>query len=429
MSPEIQREQRIGCEQPNRSITAAPFGSAAQERRVTPSSGQHWDLLDGIRGLAIIMVVFCHGFFANPKGPAWTLWLTAFTGAGSLGVHVFFVLSGFLVAYPFCRARDKDLEAWYVPGYATRRFLKIVPPFYLSIAVLSAFYLWRYHDVGYLFTGLKWTVGMPHLFYEAHWFNGSFWSLWVEVGFYLLLPLAFWLTRGRGLGFATACFATFLFLAPVSFRFFTYPQVDAPTTYLLYFNGRFPNGLTNFAFGVLFAALYCRKGHALENYRRWRWLGYAGAALLLATCTLRMVAVQQQIFSQQILSELLIHLAGLATFLMLFFLFEPRCRGGRLFSQPALRYIGLVSYEWFLLHQPALMEFRSWMGGASGALGRYCVIVLAPMVLTFLLAVAMYHFFSLPIIQWGRNRLESNHQRAAARTGQSLQTDPGVNLV
>ena len=84
--------------------------------------------VEGLRGIAVLLVVLFHAGVAG-------------FGGGFVGVDVFFVLSGFLITYPFCRARMQDPEAWYVPGYATRRALKIFPPFYLIIVLLAAFYL------------------------------------------------------------------------------------------------------------------------------------------------------------------------------------------------------------------------------------------------------------------------------------------------
>src|SRR5262245_48926083 len=89
------------------------------------SAGQRWEQLDGIRGVAILMVVVFHGFYWNPAGPRWEIVTGAFLTTGALGVQIFFALSGFLISYPFFRARAADPLAWYVPGYAGRRALKI----------------------------------------------------------------------------------------------------------------------------------------------------------------------------------------------------------------------------------------------------------------------------------------------------------------
>jgi peptidoglycan/LPS O-acetylase OafA/YrhL len=389
------------------------LGNVIKRCIVVPSSGQHWDLLDGLRGLAILMVVLCHGVYANPQGPAWTRWVAGFIGAGHLGVQVFFVLSGFLITYPFCRARMQDPEAWYVPGYAARRALKIFPPFYLIIVLLAAFYLLHYEDISYLFAGLKWSVGIPHLVYQPQKFNGSFWSLWVELGFYLLLPLAFWCTRGRGAMFTAVLFASLLFFVPLITRSANWPTGDLNPAYKLYILARSPNSLTNFSWGVLFAAIYAtrREGFGCG----WARVGYLGTFLLAGTMALSMVLTLTGWTSEQVTWELLMHLSGISAFLMLFFIFDPGCLGTRVFSAPALRYIGIISYEWFLLHQPALVETHAWFGTAGGSFGRYALIVFGPILISLLLAMAIYHFFSAPIIRWGRDRLKRAVESKSAK--------------
>ncbi len=66
-----------------------------------------------------------------------------------MGVPLFFVLSGFLISRPFLKGRRKDLRFWYIYGYARRRIGKILPPFYLSIVVFTAFYWIWLHDASY----------------------------------------------------------------------------------------------------------------------------------------------------------------------------------------------------------------------------------------------------------------------------------------
>ena len=97
-------------------------------------------------------------------------------------------------------------------------------------------------------------------------------------------------------------------------------------------------------------------------------------------------------------------LTQVSAFLLLFFVLDPECLGSRFFASPAMRFIGIVSFEWFLIHQPMLFSFRRWFGGAHASFPRYFVITLAPLVITFAMAVLIYHNFSLPILRWARAR-------------------------
>src|SRR5262249_20270934 len=80
---------------------------------------------------------------------------------------------------------------------------------------------------------------------------------------------------------------------------------------------------------------------------------------------------------------------------------------------PLLRYLGIVSYEWFLLHQPAQSFFRKWMGGANGSFLRYAVITLVPSLGTLAIAILLYHNFSLPIMRWGRKTVRASDVQPA----------------
>ena len=270
----------------------------------------------------------------------------------------------------------------------------------------------------YVKTGLKWAVGIPHLFFVPHAFNGVFWSLWVEVGFYTLLPLLFWALRGRTVWQTGAIIATILLVAPlvgrwlVSGQWLEQPLPLAQRDYLRdCLHARIPNALTNFSWGVLFACIFTASQRNIGAMRRYARIGYAGIGLMAFTLTLCARAQMLRSVNEWGMGELLLHLVGFSTFLMLFFLFDANSTGTRFFSTPVLRYLGLISYELFLLHQPALNEFRAWMGSAHGEIGRYLLIVFLPMAASLTAAALLFHWYSTPIIKWGRSRLE----RARAR--------------
>jgi peptidoglycan/LPS O-acetylase OafA/YrhL len=374
---------------------------------VPPSSGKHWDCLDGLRGMAILMVVCCHAFHytaPNIRYAGWPRLGHAFVGAGNLGVQVFFVLSGFLISQPFFAAKLKNTQSWYLHGYVTRRFLKIIPPYYLIILCFSIFYCLVDNDFGQLKNGLLWLVGIPDFIYipDAFRFNGVFWSLWVEVGFYVLLPVFFFFLRKCSYWKTGAAMAFLLLIIP----FLTRQMNSSIPSNSLFYYARFPNGLTNFSWGVLFACIYSVIPTEGINKKRLALLGYAGVALLAATMWLD---AKYFILTSAISFEIPFHLSGLSIFLALFFIFDPSALGTRFFSIPLIRYLGLISYEWFLLHLIFLEHFRTWMGGipfSTKNLENYLFTALTPMLLSLLLAMLVYHYFSAPIIKRGRDRLK-----------------------
>jgi peptidoglycan/LPS O-acetylase OafA/YrhL len=149
------------------------------------SSGEVWRLgrrpaLDGIRGLAVLMVVACHAA------------IPAVAAAGQTGVTVFFTLSGFLITSLLLQEHDTfgcvSLGAFY-----RRRARRLLPGVFAMLAGVGA---------GMLLLGYtaRWVVSqqVPVVLYYGNWvreqgvFVGSWshtWSLSVEEQFYLAWPL------------------------------------------------------------------------------------------------------------------------------------------------------------------------------------------------------------------------------------------------
>jgi peptidoglycan/LPS O-acetylase OafA/YrhL len=161
---------------------------------------EHYQALDGIRGLAILLVFLAHiygtvhYFRATAMGG-----ILALAAVGWTGVDLFFVLSGFLITGILIRAVNGPR---YFRNFYIRRALRILPVFYgvfLLLAILTPFLHLEWHrgHIAYLvycqniamsfFPGL--TVVNPAI-YLTH-----FWSLAVEEQYYMLWPGAIWLLR------------------------------------------------------------------------------------------------------------------------------------------------------------------------------------------------------------------------------------------
>jgi peptidoglycan/LPS O-acetylase OafA/YrhL len=131
----------------------------------------HLPTLDGWRGVAVLMVIIFHASGA----PFFTL--------GSLGVSIFFALSGLLICNRLLAEYDRrggiDLRGFYV-----RRAFRILPPSFAFLAFLAA--------VGA--PAMPGELGSCVLFWRNYflhgvWYTGHFWSLAVEEHFYLLFPV------------------------------------------------------------------------------------------------------------------------------------------------------------------------------------------------------------------------------------------------
>jgi len=154
---------------------------------------EHSPELDGLRGVAIILVLLIH-FQLVPKERAVEKLAFFVTGFGWAGVDLFFVLSGFLITRILLRARGRR---GYYPSFMSRRALRIFPLYYLFLAMAPL--LARALGVADWHSGAGGPIPVAaFLFYaQNYWlaFGGTWgplnitWSLAIEEQFYVLWPL------------------------------------------------------------------------------------------------------------------------------------------------------------------------------------------------------------------------------------------------
>lgn len=154
--------------------------------------------LDGARGLAILMVMLYHfgGYRPASAGGAWLARLQLPTCFGWTGVDLFFVLSGFLISGTLLDSRGSPS---YFQNFYWRRALRILPLYYLAVAV--AFWVLRpsvvaTEQIWYWLHISNWrTAFQPHLYGRVT----HFWSLAIEEQFYLVWPVVVFLCPERRL--------------------------------------------------------------------------------------------------------------------------------------------------------------------------------------------------------------------------------------
>jgi peptidoglycan/LPS O-acetylase OafA/YrhL len=397
------------------------FAKILQRWEVSSSTGSHFEMLDGLRGVAILLVVASHALYVNPSRSVLLKFFNwAVIQSGWMGVPIFFVLSGFLISYPFFQKREDSPQFWYPRGYVRRRIAKIIPPFYLSIVFFLAFFALTAWNPAYLDSAWKWATGVGNFIRPDPVFNGSYWSLIVEAHFYIVLPLLFWLTRGVSAQKTGGILFVIFVFGPLLARHAVWPanlsvlpdfttEIFRQTTAKL---GRFPGQMDYFGWGILFAAMFValRRQAALEQLRPLAVLGYAGAVLMGITLTYSGMW-QDQFGTRKYIpqwSEEMSHLLpAAAAMLLLFFVFDAQSLGARFFRMSWLRFVGVVSFEWFLFHGPIVRWFIDHQSGnADGNLLTYAMRNVVPPVLTLVLAAFVYRWFSLPILRRVRDSLK-----------------------
>jgi len=155
--------------------------------------------VDLLRGLASLAVCWFHlsrfrYSVADRQGYAWFRETGDF---GWLGVEVFFVISGFVIPYSLYRA-GYCLRDFF--GYLTRRIVRLDPPYLVAIALILALaYVSslksgrpvQIEDEPVGAARLLLHLGYLNAFSRYAWLNPSFWTLAIEMQYYLLMGLVF----------------------------------------------------------------------------------------------------------------------------------------------------------------------------------------------------------------------------------------------
>ncbi len=186
------------------------------------TSKEHLPALDGLRTVAVALVLMMHGAEDLPRR------MFGFASAGWCGVDLFFVLSGFLITGGLLSSKT---SLNYFRSFYGKRLLRIFPVYYLAL-LLYLVILPR------IFSGLPGPPAHDRLFYWiylSNWtgllhmpkvaFVGHFWSLAVEEQFYLVWPAVVLLVSRRGLFWiAGVCVATAPMIRLMLFRASVSPE-------------------------------------------------------------------------------------------------------------------------------------------------------------------------------------------------------------
>lgn len=159
------------------------------------AGGKHIAVLDGLRGIAILWVVWFHFYGFSLLVPAFNLYglrvdFSFIPQSGFLGVVLFFFISGFVLFYPYARTLFEGNPEQTLKQFAYRRAIKIIPSYYLSLLLLVGLGHWLFFPP----KDTPWQTLM-HIFFIHNFttntlmgINAVYWSLAVEVQFYLLFP-------------------------------------------------------------------------------------------------------------------------------------------------------------------------------------------------------------------------------------------------
>ncbi len=370
--------------------------------------------LDGVRGVAILMVVGLHYIRFPQESSAWFIKLSsAVVMFGWSGVDLFFVLSGFLIGGILMDNRNASN---YFRTFYVRRACRIFPLYFFWLALYYVLPLILPRGFPGYSECFGWEIShfpkWGYIFYLQNFYAAATsnmgplwmaatWSLAVEEQFYLVLPAVLWIILPRK---PLPILIVLIALVP-AFRIYMYLFHSSYLLFLL-----FPCRADSLLLGVLCAYL-------LRQESVYTWLLRNKMALYaLFLCLLLpigyLISLGYGNGIKRVLDSFELGSFGftaIALFYACFIMIALVDKTGiiaRLLRIRLLRHFGSIAYGIYLIH----LAIRGIVGelilgaGASGSSILLQDLVAIPAFLaTWLLAVMSWKYFERPIVQWGHS--------------------------
>ncbi|HET9517945.1 MAG TPA: acyltransferase, partial [Actinoplanes sp.] len=396
---------------------------------------------DGVRAIAALMVVLHHLFqrLDMRQQEPWLQETQRFLMKGSLGVSVFFVLSGLLLSYPFWMAYLGKRAYPSIGHYIRRRAARIIPGFYAALLVSYWVGLHLFPDAPWvqrrLLAGLTFSSGFHWMTFFPTEANGPLWSIGFEVVSYVLMPLAmlglFWMGRKRGRAFGWGYWAGVIAvtlavnawilstLVPAEFgKGWQYGITGGAKFWMPDYN---PVGFfAQFAIGILAAGFIAQWRTFHDGRRSWAFDGVAAVGFLAAAWLLWVNrfdedpdltgTLQNQPYNYPYFPALVTVLLGALAFSKVL---------GRIFDNPFARYTAKISFGIYIWHYLALHLVSAITPFEFFGIGdpiQHLMLSFAVLCISYCLAAVSWHLIEAPFLdgrwaRWTRRALRRNANR------------------
>lgn len=389
---------------------------------MTGNEQKHFHALDGLRAFAIILVMLFHAEDILPPASFYDGVFSPYNIAmnGFLGVDLFFVLSGFLIASQLLR---KTITIHNAKIFAVRRFFRIAPAYFfiLSFCVLSMKII-KDENGSYMASLFEW--GPPfiaHLFFihdyifSEYKILGVFWTLPIEMKFYLLCPgLIFAISRLKNIRTQISGLC-FLYITYLCIKIFTVLMMDTDNMWLDKFNinvrNKFHFSLDGLMIGVLCAYLHHYKIYSsfLKNPR-------ISNAIFASACAVVLIIMIVSPYYETTRALTLFELIGLTPLLSLLFGIMVLSSLNAnlissLLSHSFLGFIAKISYALYLVHLLTLFTIAQllinfgWNHQHITLFG-YIAFVMLYGTLSCLFAYFLHIHIEKPIWDWSKKKFK-----------------------
>lgn len=347
----------------------------------------HLPELDGIRGLAALMVFFHHLCYTGIHPIEWNSGLVhglaAVSSFGDNGVNVFFVLSGFLITSLLIR--DRESPDFYRDFY-WKRALRILPLYVLCSLGLLAFIP---GSGRFVLLCLFFLANFANVFHVPS--IGPFWTLAIEEQFYLLWPTV---VRRRSVA-SLRHWALGIVIAVIALRylFALFGHFDYRHTYLIC------DGL---ALGALLACMLERSQRSGQELAAKRGVLYgmlaAGALLFALSLLIPRDPAHIAFYAATQTSGVNLLCGGLVGLAIA----NSGRRSLAVLRSHILTFFGLISYALYMFHTFVRDTYDHYLPLHPNDLAAYFVRLIAVFVITIVLTLISRYAIELPIMSLRR---------------------------
>ena len=354
-------------------------------------TGTRFDALTGFRCLAACLVFVYHNrkYWRDSLHPGILRLFNEF----HIGVSLFFVLSGFLIAYTYAAEPLQSAKNYF--RYFSIRCVRILPVYWL---ILTAFYL----DPAFGQMQFSWlTYSLVHGFSDKHNLDGiaQAWSLNIEMSFYLLAPLLCLLQKKHLL--YLLAFLAALFLGTWAIGAYWHHVNGNPNRWFyplhFVFTGSFAGRCLEFVAGMLLA-FQVRNGQTkfIEKFRYKTAIGFTGI-FMTAYC---IGLFQPNIFTQgsDETGGMILQLLVLPVFVAIALagLIYEKTWLQQFFASKLLVLLGNASFAFYLIH----------ISYVNLKLRTYFLLPDRNFIVLWLIAIALYLLFEKPVYNGYRKWLK-----------------------
>jgi peptidoglycan/LPS O-acetylase OafA/YrhL len=362
---------------------------------------KHYEILDGLRGVAAILVVAFHIFEAHSGGNRFV----QIINHGYLAVDFFFLLSGFVVAYAYDDRWGK-MTQW---EFYKRRLIRLQPMVIMGMIIGAVFYYLQASDILFpMIAGMElWKVILtmiigftllpipPSLeirgWGEMHPLNGPAWSLFFEYIANILYAVLFRKFSNKVMTILVLFFAGLL----INYTVFG-PKGDVIGGWSLNLE-QMNVGFTRLLYPFFAGVLLCRLGK-LIHLKGAFWI-----CSLMITVVLAMPRIgdENSLWMNGLYESFAI--------ILVFPLIVAIGAGGEIknpFSLKVCKLLGDISYPIYITHYPLIYWYTAWVVDNKVSLEDGYYVGLTVLLASIVLAFVCLKIYDEPVRSWLQNKFQ-----------------------